>query len=248
MEGPVNADEHTQGMIPRALQQVFTSSRDLNEKGWVYKMEASFIEIYNETLHDLLAAGKRDLKHEIRIDPKNEGEVYVTNITPVLITSEQQVSCLLDTAAKRRAVAATESNERSSRSHCVFRLTLLGTNSKTLETCHGTLNLVDLAGSERLVSNGSASERLKETQSINKSLSNLGNVIMALANQEQHIPYRNSKLTYLLQNSLGGNSKTLMFVNISPQPSAVQETLSSLRFASKVNQCHIGTAKTTTKQ
>jgi kinesin family protein C1 len=94
MEGPVNADEYTQGMIPRALQQVFASSRDLNEKGWIYKMEASFIEIYNETLHDLLAVGKRDLKHDIRIDPKNQGEVYVTNITPVLITSEQQV-CLL---------------------------------------------------------------------------------------------------------------------------------------------------------
>jgi hypothetical protein len=90
MEGPVNADEYTQGMIPRALQQVFASSRDLNEKGWIYKMEASFIEIYNETLHDLLAVGKRDLKHDIRIDPKNQGEVYVTNITPVLITSEQQ--------------------------------------------------------------------------------------------------------------------------------------------------------------
>jgi kinesin family protein C1 len=138
-------------------------------------------------------------------------------------------------------------NKRSSRSHSVFQLKLKGTNRVTNENCQGILNLIDLAGSERLSQSGSKGERLTETKNINKSLSCLGNVIAALANGSQHVPYRDSKLTFLLQNSLGGNSKCLMFVNISPAASNLAESLSSLNFAAKVNACEIGTARKNTK-
>lgn len=246
MEGNT-ADHSTQGMIPRALEQVFRTSQDLKDKGWQYTMEASFLEIYNETIKDLLGSGDANVKHEIKlVNPNNTGsacEVMVTNVKTVNVTSETQVYSLLEKATQNRAVAATQCNERSSRSHSVFRLKLVGENQMTGEKCQGTLNLIDLAGSERLSQSCSTGERLRETKSINKSLSNLGNVIMALANKEQHIPYRNSKLTFLLQNSLGGNSKSLMFVNISPKEESLQESLCSLRFATKVNQCNIGTAQ-----
>lgn len=246
MEGNT-ADHSTQGMIPRAMQQVFNTSLDLKEKGWQYSIEASFLEIYNETIRDLLGSGDANTKHEVKLsNPGNTGsahEVMVTNVKTVVVTSETQVYSLLEKATQNRAVAATQCNERSSRSHSVFRLKLVGENHLTGEKCQGTLNLIDLAGSERLSQSCSTGERLRETKNINKSLSNLGNVIMALANKEQHIPYRNSKLTFLLQNSLGGNSKSLMFVNISPKEESLQETLCSLRFATKVNQCNIGTAQ-----
>lgn len=246
MEGN-HGDHEAKGMIPRALEQVFRTSQDLREKGWQYTIEASFLEIYNETIRDLLGSGDSNTKHEIKIvNPSNTGgacEVTVTNVKTVTVTSETQVYSLLEKATQNRAVAATQCNERSSRSHSVFRLKLVGENQLTGEKCQGTLNLIDLAGSERLSQSCSTGERLRETKNINKSLSNLGNVIMALANKEQHIPYRNSKLTFLLQNSLGGNSKSLMFVNISPKEESLQETLCSLRFATKVNQCNIGTAQ-----
>lgn len=246
MEGNT-ADHDKQGMIPRAMEQVFRTSQDLKEKGWQYAIEASFLEIYNETIKDLLGSGDANTKHEIKlVNPSSTGgacEVTVTNVKTVNVTSETQVYSLLEKATQNRAVAATQCNERSSRSHSVFRLKLTGENNLTGEKCQGTLNLIDLAGSERLSQSCSTGERLRETKNINKSLSNLGNVIMALANKEQHIPYRNSKLTFLLQNSLGGNSKSLMFVNISPKEESLQETLCSLRFATKVNQCNIGTAQ-----
>ncbi|XP_046558589.1 carboxy-terminal kinesin 2-like isoform X2 [Haliotis rubra] len=241
MEGGSVDDDLTMGMIPRAVQQVFSTARDLEEKGWQYQFDASMLEIYNETIRDLLS--DEELKHEIKMTGNGSSETIVTNLTVISVRTESQIHKLLKKATHNRAVAETKCNERSSRSHSVFQLKLRGSNELTGENCSGILSLVDLAGSERVKDSGSEGQRLKEALAINKSLSNLGNVIMALGNKDNHVPYRNSKLTYLLQNSLGGNSKTLMFVNVSPKEECFQETLNSLRFATKVNQCNIGTAQ-----
>ncbi|XP_064602112.1 carboxy-terminal kinesin 2-like [Liolophura sinensis] len=243
MEGPNDITEESMGMIPRAVGQIFETARELEEKGWRYEFTASFLEIYNETIRDLLGNGKADVKHEIKMLASGTNDVMVSDLTMVPVKSEEKVHSLLRKASENRAVAETKCNERSSRSHSVFQLKLTGSNQLTGESSQGLLSLVDLAGSERLKESGSEGQRLKEAKCINKSLSNLGNVIMALANKENFVPYRNSKLTYLLQNSLGGNSKTLMFVNVSPKEECFHETLCSLRFATKVNQCNIGTAQ-----
>ncbi|KAL8721206.1 MAG: hypothetical protein Q9225_002055 [Loekoesia sp. 1 TL-2023] len=234
------------GMIPRAVNQIYDTAKSLEEKGWKYTMEGSFVEVYNENLNDLL--GKPDemdkKKHEIRHDMQ-KCKTTITDITTVDLDSPNKVDSILRQAASNRSVAATKANERSSRSHSVFILKLTGENSTTGEKSEGSLNLVDLAGSERLSQSQATGERLKETQSINKSLSCLGDVIGALGQGKEggHVPYRNSKLTYLLQFSLGGNSKTLMFVMISPLQAHLSETLTSLKFATKVHNTHIGTAK-----
>ncbi|UYV80295.1 KIFC1 [Cordylochernes scorpioides] len=239
MEGPSTlhyGDEESpaRGMISRSVMQIFQSIEELAGKGWEYTLDASFLEIYNETIRDLLASPNSQAKCDIKMVQGRKDEVYVTNLTHVTITSQDQVPELLHKAHKNRAVAATNCNEHSSRSHSVFRLKLTGSNQLTGENCEATLNLIDLAGSERLKSSNAEGDRLKETKNINKSLSNLGNVIMALAQKDAHVPYRNSKLTHLLMNSLGGNSKTLMFVNISPLEKYFGETLNSLRFATKL--------------
>ena len=245
MEGS-QADEKLLGMIPRAVLQIFSTAESLKrDKRWDFNFEASYLEIYNEAIRDLLATSNSssdDAKLEIRHLP-NSTKTVVTDLTIVPVESPESVLTLLKRAGHNRAVAETLCNDRSSRSHSVFILKISGTNSVTGESIEGLLNLIDLAGSERLSQSGSTGDRLKETQAINKSLSSLGDVISALANKDSHVPYRNSKLTYLLQHSLAGNSKTLMFVNVSPALNNFNETLCSLRFATKVNSCQIGTAR-----
>ncbi|KAI9843624.1 MAG: kinesin-like nuclear fusion protein [Sclerophora amabilis] len=238
------------GMIPRAVHQIYETAQNLEPKGWSYAMEGSFVEVYNENLNDLLGRPEEfdKKKHEIRHDAQ-KSKTYVSDLTTVVLDSPSKVESILRRATSNRSVAATKANERSSRSHSVFILRLIGENRVTGERSEGTLNLVDLAGSERLSQSGSTGERLKETQNINKSLSCLGDVIGALGQGREggHVPYRNSKLTYLLQYSLGGNSKTLMFVMISPLQAHLSETLTSLKFATKVHNTHIGTARRQTK-
>ncbi|KAL6854506.1 kinesin [Trichoderma novae-zelandiae] len=240
------------GMIPRATHMIYDTVTKLKEKSWEYTMEGSFVEVYNEELNDLLtpsertAEGRLMRKLEIRHDEARK-QTSILGCKSVQLNSADTVEMMLEEAQRNRAVAATKANERSSRSHSVFILKLIGENSATGERCEGTLNLVDLAGSERLKQSQVEGDRMKETQNINRSLSCLGDVIEALGRGSGHVPYRNSKLTHLLQYSLGGNSKTLMFVMVSPLETHLKETLTSLRFATKVHNTHIGTAKATKK-
>ncbi|EZA60402.1 Protein claret segregational [Ooceraea biroi] len=237
MEGEYSLE--AEGMIPRTVRHIFKEMKQFELLGWQYRIEASFLEIYNEHIVDLLDSQAKT--HEIRMVDCKGQDLYVSNLQIEEIHSPEELHQCLWTAQRNRAVSATEVNERSSRSHSVTRIRLIGTHATKQEVSVGNLNLVDLAGSERLKSEEAV--RNAETKNINKSLANLGNVILALSKKQEHVPYRNSKLTHLLMPSLGGNSKTLMLLNISPLNDCYNETLNSLRFASSVNNCRVGSAK-----
>ncbi|XP_068603727.1 kinesin-like protein KIFC1 [Brachionichthys hirsutus] len=235
------------GVIPRAVQQIFSAAEKLETQGWAFVFTASFVEIYNETLRDLLYTGKASKRPEYEIRKSSTNDVTISNLHYEQVSTEGQVLGLISLANQNRSTAQTSQNDRSSRSHSVFQLDIEGVHAGRDVKCKSTLCLVDLAGSERMVKSQAQGERFKEMTAINGSLSNLGLVISALANKENHVPYRNSKLTFLLQGCLGGNGKTLMFVNVAPEPVSFGETLNSLRFASKVNDCVIGTANANRK-
>jgi len=188
-------------------------------QGWSYKMAVSFVEIYNEVCFDLLkepdAKGKK-IPMSIKQDAK--GKTYVENvqITPCDPGNRAELEAILDFAWKHRAVGGTDMNAQSSRSHSVFTLHLTAKNSRNGAKLAGELHLCDLAGSERVDRSGAQGARLKEAININKSLSCLGDVFVGVAKKSSHVPFRNSKLTYLLQPALSGDGKTMMFVNLSP--------------------------------
>ncbi|KAL0683234.1 hypothetical protein Bca4012_050082 [Brassica carinata] len=236
------------GVNYRTLKNLFEITKE-RENRYSYEISVSVLEVYNEQIRDLLVpasqnastAKSKDNKFEIR--QVNEGNHHVPGLVEARVTSIEEVWDVLKTGSNARAVGKTTANEHSSRSHCIHCVMVKGENLLTGECTKSKLWLVDLAGSERVAKTEVQGERLKETQSINKSLSALGDVIYALANKSSHIPFRNSKLTHLLQDSLGGDSKTLMFVQISPNEKDNSETLCSLNFASRVRGIELGPAK-----
>ncbi|XP_061389246.1 protein claret segregational [Musca vetustissima] len=225
------------GVIPRTVDLLFDSIKNYRHLGWEYEIKVTFLEIYNEVLYDLLSNEQKDM--EIRMVKNSKNDIYVSNITQETVESAGRLRELMQIAKMNRATAATVGNERSSRSHAVTKIELIGAHAEKQEISIGSINLVDLAGSE----SPKTSTRMNETKNINRSLSELTNVILALLQKQDHIPYRNSKLTHLLMPSLGGNSKTLMFINVAPLQDCFVESLKSLRFAATVNQCKMAKAK-----
>ena len=231
------------GIIPRAVAKVLEQAEALRSKGYEYTMEASYVEIYNEQIRDLLCPGAvHSERHSVVSSPEG-GCPTVTGVVREEVTSVYEATSLVRRAMNARAVEATEMNANSSRSHTLFLLYITGVHAATGQTLTGCLNLVDLAGSERTKRSGAAGQRMTEACAINKSLSCLGDVFAAVGRGDKHIPYRNSKLTYLLAPCLGGEGKTLMVVNIAPDLDSAEESMCSLRFASTVNAVELGNGK-----
>nr|AAK92458.3 kinesin-like protein heavy chain [Arabidopsis thaliana] len=241
MSGPDLMTETTWGVNYRALRDLFQLS---NARTHVvtYEIGVQMIEIYNEQVRDLLVSDGSSRRLDIRNNSQLNGlNVPDANLIPV--SNTRDVLDLMRIGQKNRAVGATALNERSSRSHSVLTVHVQGKELASGSILRGCLHLVDLAGSERVEKSEAVGERLKEAQHINKSLSALGDVIYALAQKSSHVPYRNSKLTQVLQDSLGGQAKTLMFVHINPEVNAVGETISTLKFAQRVASIELGAAR-----
>ncbi|XP_050384480.1 kinesin-like protein KIN-14I [Argentina anserina] len=240
MTGPSEITEESQGVNYRALSDLFHLS-ELRKDTVHYEISVQMLEIYNEQVRDLLAVDGSNQRLEIRNSSQNGINVPEANLVPVSSTSD--VIYLMNLGHKNRAVSSTAMNDRSSRSHSCLTVHVHGKDLTSGSILRGCMHLVDLAGSERVDKSEVTGDRLKEAQHINKSLSALGDVIASLAQKNSHVPYRNSKLTQLLQDSLGGQAKTLMFVHISPEYEALGETLSTLKFAERVSTVELGAAR-----
>ncbi|XP_016988777.1 kinesin-like protein unc-104 isoform X4 [Drosophila rhopaloa] len=240
-------EEQQEGIIPMICKDLFTRIQDTETDDLKYSVEVSYMEIYCERVRDLL-------------NPKNKGNLrvrehpllgpYVEDLSKLAVTDYQDIHDLIDEGNKARTVAATNMNETSSRSHAVFTIFFTQRRYDTMTDLTtekvSKISLVDLAGSERADSTGAKGTRLKEGANINKSLTTLGKVISALAEvsaskkkntkKADFIPYRDSALTWLLRENLGGNSKTAMIAAISPADINYDETLSTLRYADRAKQ------------
>lgn len=223
MEGTRESAEQ-KGIIPRAFEQIWSHINRTQNMNFL--VAVSYLEIYMEEIRDLLKPLNKHL--ELR---ERETGIYVPNLHSVMCKSVDEMLIVMNTGNKNRTTGFTNMNEHSSRSHAVFLIKIEMCEMDSTAIKVGCLNLVDLAGSERQSKTGATAERLKEASKINRALSSLGNVISALAEKSPHVPYRDSKLTRLLQDSLGGNSKTIMIANIGPSEYNYNETLTTLRYA-----------------
>lgn len=228
MFGPEGGSETSKGIIPRACKHIFDRI-EVDESGTEYILKCSFLEIYKENIRDLLDRDKVNLK--VRETPSRG--VWVQDLTEHFVSCVEDIFYLLEVGEKSRAVSSTKMNSVSSRSHSLFILSL---SQKNIDgsTKEGKLNLADLAGSEKVGKTGATGDTLEEAKKINQSLSALGNCINALTKSKKgHVPYRDSKLTHILRESLGGNSKTTLIIACSPHSFNIDETISTLKFGQR---------------
>ncbi|XP_041359286.1 chromosome-associated kinesin KIF4A-like isoform X2 [Gigantopelta aegis] len=230
-------DENELGVIPRVLRDLF-SSIDKQAEEKLFTVKVSYLEIHNEDLHDLLCPPAK--RESLSIREELQGAIKIQGLREVLVTSYEETLRCFAHGSMGRTTGATAMNNTSSRSHAIFTIHIEQT-SKTdgMDIVRSKFHLVDLAGSERAKRTQAEGERFKEGININKGLLALGNVISALGDETQkrsHIPYRDSKLTRLLQDSLGGNSDTLMIACVSPADTNLEETLNTLRYADRARK------------
>ncbi|XP_048086687.1 kinesin-like protein KIF3A isoform X1 [Alosa alosa] len=232
MEG-VRAVPELRGIIPNSFAHVFGHIAKA-EGDTRFLVRVSYLEIYNEEVRDLLG---KDQMQRLEVKERPDVGVYIKDLSGYVVNNADDMDRIMTLGHKNRSVGATNMNEHSSRSHAIFTITIECSEKGVDGNQHvrmGKLHLVDLAGSERQGKTGATGQRLKEATKINLSLSTLGNVISALVDgKSTHVPYRNSKLTRLLQDSLGGNSKTMMCANIGPADYNYDETISTLRYANR---------------
>ncbi|CAH1787951.1 unnamed protein product [Owenia fusiformis] len=247
------------GIIPRFSEDLFIRKESMEDENLKINVEISFFEIYNEKIHDLLGSSKDKTGRKTNLKVREHPALgpYVEGLSTYVVDSFEDIQSWISLGNRQRATASTGMNDKSSRSHSVFTIVMTQTRTETLEgdehehSITSKVNLVDLAGSERQASAGTTGDRLREGASINKSLMTLGKVISLLAERSTmsnkkkkiFIPYRDSVLTWLLKESLGGNSKTAMIATISPSNTHMEESLSTLRYAKQartiVNQVHV---------
>lgn len=239
MQGSGN--DKMRGIIPRAIEHVGFTKMKLIEQGWEFQMKVQYVEIYNEIVRDLLNEGEQGSMRILR-DAYGMTEVEGVVLMEVAPENKSEIDNIMEIAARNRSVCKTDMNAESSRSHSIFTLHLVAKNASQNAVLRGQLNLCDLAGSERVDRSGAQGKALAEAKNINKSLSCLSGVFTAINNKSQHVPFRDSKLTYLLQPSFSGDGKTLMMINLSPTELSHFESLSTLRFGTMVNSCELGKA------
>ena len=226
-------DQDSRGLVQRVFDYLFQRIEAMHCQASGDKVEVkckcSYLEIYNEQVTDLLSEGAIPIL--IRDDPK-KGGIVVDGATHTPVKTTSDTLAALNMGQQNRRVAATCMNKESSRSHCVFTLYLetSRTSDGVTTRCFSRFNMIDLAGSERQKQTQATGDRLKEANNINRSLSALGNVIMSLASNNGHVPYRDSKLTFMLKDSIGGNSKTCIIACCSPAEMCYDETQSTLKF------------------
>ncbi|KAK1292464.1 hypothetical protein QJS10_CPB17g01519 [Acorus calamus] len=228
------------GIVPRTLEELFKKAQTSQHK---FLLEFSMLEIYMGILSDLLSPRNRKTTirkiQSLSIRAGPDGGIEIENLRAIRVNDFHQVKQLYKLGSRRRSTASTNANTQSSRSHCLIRISLTCRDAPQRQRERNKLWMIDLGGSERLLKTQASGRRLEEGKAINLSLSSLGDVISALQSKKPHIPYRNSKLTQVLKDSLGADSKTLMVVHVSPKDEDLCETVCTLGFATRARSIHL---------